>query len=261
MQDHLMAFFRILTKQNRANKRFVKHREEIRISKICNLQRTYSRWLKDWNTTKSEGEPISSPSQNPNHRCRGRGETAEPIIGSFEWSAGRGGHDGVFLHHEQFPSRWRPAFHSLGRFGAQALALAGVFVRPNMNILVYRSDDRLPGENQRRNLGTGADDFAPALKDRRHRAWLIRVGAKLIKLAHLFFRQRRRIWRQLDDLILLRDDKFLRLRRPFAGLARLAADPLAVFEALIGPDMSHTIQPAHFGTKKPQQLGKLQPRR
>ena len=64
--------------------------------------------------------------------------------------------------------------------GAQTLALAGVFVGPNMNILVQRPDDRLPGKNQRRYFGASADYLAPAFKDRRHGAGLI-----------LFFRQRR----------------------------------------------------------------------
>ena len=145
----------------------------------------------------------------------------------FKRRAGRGGHDGIFLHHEQLSRGRRPAFDILRRFGAQPRALAGVLVGPDVNILIERPDDRLPGENQRRDFGARRDDFTPALKHRRHRTGLISIGAELIKLAHFLFRQRRRVRRQLDDLVFLRDDKLLSLRRPLAGLARLAADPLA----------------------------------
>src|SRR3990172_4083278 len=64
----------------------------------------------------------------------------------FERRAGGGNHQHVFLRDQKLSGRRRPSFHRLGRFGAQPLPLASILVNPNVNVLIERADDRLPGE-------------------------------------------------------------------------------------------------------------------
>src|SRR5215813_15402340 len=78
----------------------------------------------------------------------------KPIPRLFKWTAWRRSHQHIFLHHQKLSRRRRPSFHCLCSFGPESLTLAGILIRPNVNILVERPDARMTSEYQRRDLRT-----------------------------------------------------------------------------------------------------------
>src|SRR6184192_1152240 len=75
--------------------------------------------------------------------------------------------------------------------------------------------------------------FSPSLEERK-------LG-NLYEFPQLSLLEGRRKRRRLNNFILLEDDKFLRLRGPFASLPSLIADPLTRLEAFVWPEMNHLI--------------------
>src|SRR5205823_4848172 len=97
---------------------------------------------------------------------------------------------------------------------ADAEALGGVLVGPDMDPLVERPELGMPAEGERREFLPALDPLGPFLDDRRGGARQHRVGADLVKIAELARLQLGRERRRDDYLAFHLLDEFLDLGRP-----------------------------------------------
>src|SRR5208282_6222106 len=122
---------------------------------------------------------------------------------------------------------------------ADTEALGGVLVSPDMDPLVERAKLGMARSRQRRQLDPPLDPLGPARDDLLGDAGLHRVGADLVQVTVLPWRERRAERRRIDDLALHLDDEFLDLRRPVRD--RLRAHPGPVLEIVIGPNVDDMV--------------------
>src|SRR5580700_2003952 len=105
----------------------------------------------------------------------------------------------------------------------------------------------IPGAGQRRQFGPFGDLRAPAVDRRRNAARLEGIYADLVQVAELarfeLWRERRR---QINIALLL-DDEFSGVGRPALELGSLGAQPSALSEVFVGPDMDDPIEGPDFG--------------
>src|SRR6266568_2228798 len=157
------------------------------------------------------------------------------------------GDENVFLPDELAAGRRRPGAGFAGLV-AQAEAVGGVRVGPDVDPLVERAELGMPAEGERRVFQPALDPLGPFLDDRRGGARQHRVGADLVKVAELARLQLRRERRRDDDLALHLLDEFLDLRRPARDL--FGADLGAVRQILIGPAMDDPVERPDFGMEE-----------
>ena len=137
-----------------------------------------------------------------------------------------------------------------------------IFISPNVNILIERTDQSRTGKNQRRDFGARCYHLAPAFQHRRHGAGLISISAELVKLAELALRaaavKKGAGWMILFSWVIINSCVFGGHLPVFLASPAMRSRSS---ETVVRPNMHHPIEAADFRQPESKQLRKLQPRR
>src|SRR5262249_39187572 len=156
--------------------------------------------------------------------------------------------------------RRRPDALGSGLF-ADAEALGGVLVGPDVAPFVEPAELRIPSADEWREFGAPGDVRTPAVDDAGDPAGFERVDADFVEIAVLARLERRRERRGEVNIALLLDDEFACVGRPPLQLCRFFPQTRARCEVLVGPDMDDAIERAYLGVPKSGERRDLGPRR
>src|SRR6185437_9606753 len=148
-----------------------------------------------------------------------------------------------------------------GCLGANSGSLVGVLIGPDMDPFVQRTEFRIPGADQWRELRAPFDLLRPALDQAGDLAGCQGILANLEQRSDLPGHQRGRERGGDEDLALLVGDELANRRRPAFFFLRRGADIRPMLEIVVSPDMDDLVQRADFAVPERGELAVLFPDR